>query len=249
MARTSKNNEEVSETKKVENAIENSIKSENVISADEALVQEKQKNEQMALELANMKKMMEELLAQKNIKNEPTEKTVKAKDIVLNKYKNIDENERVLIMNMVNAGATYTTLDNHPFRFEYFGQIQPIRFKDLEQLTSKYLPYFRNLEIRILNDDVVDALYLRKYYDKNDISKEELEGIIDLEPQEMVEKLKALTPILRQTALSLIVQRAAENDVRYMDLNKWQVIKNFANVDIEEAIELYRVSVKDRSDK
>jgi len=211
------------------------------------LINEKEKNLKLTSEVDELKKMMAKILENQKIQDAKVVEVPK-KDknkTILDKYKSIDPNERILIMNMVSSGGTYTTFEGHPVRFDFFGQVQPIKFRDLESLHSRYMPYFKNLEIRILNDDVVDALYLRGEYNKKDITKEELENIIDLEPQEMITKIKTLTKPLQESVITLIIQKASENDPRYLDMNKWAVLNNTFGIDIASMLENFAGTTKE----
>lgn len=126
-------------------------------------------------------------------------------------------------------------------RFDHFGHIQPVRFEDLESLVSKYRDYFEKLEIRILDDEVVNALYLRESYNKYDISTEEMEDMINLNPQDLIKKIKSLNTALQESALSLIIMNVAKNNSKYMDKNKWDVINNAFNINIQEFANRYMI--------
>jgi len=216
------------------------------VSNDELEI-EKEKNLKLTSEVDELKTMMAQILKNQKLQEAKIAEVPQEikKETALDKYKSIDPNERILIMNMVSSGGTYTTFEGHPVRFDFFGQVQPIKFRDLESLHSRYMPYFKNLEIRILNDDVVDALYLRNDYNKNDITKEELENIIDLEPQEMIAKIKTLTRPLQESVITLIIQKASENDSRYLDMNKWVVLNNTFGIDIASMLENFAPSTKE----
>lgn len=192
------------------------------------------KNKELEEKVKNLTLMVEKLLEQQN-------KEEFKKDTAEEKYREIEPTKRVLLMNMVNAGGTYKTYTGKAIRFDKFGQIQPVRFEDVESLVSKYRNYFENIEIRILDKDVVDALYLRNAYNKYDISKEELEDIIQLEPQEMIKKIKSLSRPLQESAISLIIEGIARNDKRYMDKNKWDVIDSEYKINIKDLVDKYFV--------
>ena len=84
-------------------------------------------------------------------------------------------------------------------------------------------------------------MYLRNAYNKYDISKEELEDIIQLEPQEMIKKIKSLSRPLQESAISLIIEGIARNDKRYMDKNKWDVIDSEYKINIKDLVDKYFV--------
>lgn len=201
------------------------------------------KNRELEDKVNNITLMLEKLLAKENNKTEVTTEVKKEQE---NKgfqvYANIDPTKRVLLMNMMNAGGTFITHNNKQIRFNHFGHIQPARFEDIESLVTKYRDYFENLEIRILNDnEVVEALYLKSFYDKYDISKEEIENIINLDKERIVEKIKSLSSALQESVLSLIISSVAKNDSKYMDKNKWEVINNAFGIDIQEFANKYLV--------
>ncbi len=197
------------------------------------------KNKELEKKMNELSTMVEDLLKQQKAKEQKEEeKKVTFED----KYKEIDPTKRVLLMNMVNAGATYKTHSGKAIRFDKFGQIQPARFEDVESFVFKYRSYFENIEVRILDNDAVDALYLRDAYNKYDISKEEMEGIIKLAPQEMIKKVKKLSKPLQESFVSLVVEGIAKNDKNYMDKNKWDVIDSTYNISIKKLVDKYFVS-------
>ncbi len=184
-------------------------------------------------ERKEINKVVEDLL------NEKKEVSKSTEEITL-KYSEIEPTRRVLLMNMVNAGATYKTYSGKVIRFDRFGQVQPARFEDLESLVSIYRNYFENIEVRIINDDdVIDALYLRNSYDSHDISKEEMENIISLDPQSMIKKIKLLSVPLQQSVISLVINGISNGEKKYMDKNKWDVIESTYNIDLNGIVAKY----------
>lgn len=137
--------------------------------------------------------------------------------------------------------GTYITHTGKAIRYNGFGHIVPMRYDDLESLVSKYRNYFETLQIRILDDEAINLLYLREYYNKYDISKEELENIITLEPQQMISKITSLTQSLQETAVSLIIKGISENDSKFLDMNKWAVIENHFNIKINDLVDQYKI--------
>lgn len=199
------------------------------------------KNKELEDKINNLTLMMEKFLTSQIEKNEKVEVIKQPElDRGFKAYTNIDPTKRVLLMNMMHAGGTFITHSNKPIRFNHFGHIQPARFEDVESLTTKYRDYFENLELRILNDnDVVEALYLKESYKKNDISKEEIENIIDLDAQKIVEKIKSLSIPLQESVLSLIVSNVAKNNPKFLDKNKWEIINNAFGINIQEFANKY----------
>ena len=55
----------------------------------------------------------------------------------------------------------------------------------------------------------------------------------------MIKKIKDLPKPLQESALSLIISGVARKDEKYSDRNKWDVIKNEFNVDIQELASTY----------
>ena len=93
-----------------------------------------------------------------------------------------------------------------------------------------------------MDDQTINALYLRSYYDKYYVDKEDMENIITLNPQDIVAKIKSYPKILQESILSLIIQNVAYNNPIYMDMNKWDVINNAFQIDIKSFAE--RVYIK-----
>ena len=264
MARPTNASKEIKEIKEVvskevetketsEIKVANTISEANAIDFSKELEQANEKNKQLESKVDNLTAMLEKLLtsqAQTQTKTESnSEKTIdnevktkgSTKKSGFQAYAEIEPARRILIVNMMNAGGTFTTYSGKPIRFDNFGHIQPVRFEELESLASKYRNYFENLELRILDEDVVDALYLRQFYNKYDISVEEMEKIIELNPQALVEKIKTLSTPLQESVLCLIISKVAENDYKYMDKNKWDVLNNAFNINIQEFANRYVV--------
>ena len=210
------------------------------------------KNKELENKINTLTLMMEQFLTSQIEKEEDTKTKIaeyekqintpqkQEKDKGFQAYVSIDHAKRVLLMNMMHAGGTFTTHSNKPIRFNHFGHIQHARFEDVESLASKYREYFEKLEIRILNDnDVVEALYLKESYNKYDISKEELENIIELDAQKIVEKIKSLSDAMQESALSLIVSNVSKSNPKFMDKNKWEIINNAFGINIQEFANKY----------
>lgn len=209
------------------------------------LEQANEKNKELESKVDSLAAMMEKLMVSQTQSKTESEKSenseITTKQTGFQAYNNIDPTKRILMANMMNAGGTFITHSGRSIRFDHFGHIQPARFEDLESLVSKYRNYFENIEIRILDEEVVDALYLREFYNKNNITVEEMERIIELKPQDLVEKIKSLNTALQESALCLIISNVAKNNSKYMDKNKWDVLNNAFNINIQEFADRYVV--------
>jgi len=204
----------------------------------EQLKVEQEKNVELENKINSLTSMVEQLIKQQ------TENTTQKQDnkSALDSYKEIDSHKRVLLMSMIDAGATLITHGGKSVRFDRCGQIAPAKFEDVESLRNKYRSIFENLGIRIIDDeDVVNALYLRPFYDKYKVTFEDLDNIINLEPQEMIKKIQALPKSLQESVLSMIVGGVARRESKYLDKNKWEVINNAFNINIEELSSTYFV--------
>lgn len=200
-----------------------------------------EKNKELESKVDKISQLLEQFLSFQ--KKDETEIITKeqTKKTGFQAYSNIDPTRRILLVNMMNAGGTFITYSGKSIRFEYFGHIQPARFEDVESLVSKYRDYFEKLEIRILDEEAIDALYLREFYNKNNISVEEMENIINLNPQDLVTKIKSLNSSLQESALCLIISNVAQNNLKYMDKNKWDVLNNTFNINVQEFANKYVV--------
>jgi hypothetical protein len=230
-------------TKKEKNDIEGQTENEDIkINIDEQLQLAQLKNIELENKLNSLMEMIGKLTTQKEEKI-LTEKQIKRK--VSESYKQIDPYQRVLLINMIDAGGTYITHNGKSIRFDKAGQIQPSRFEDVESLRNKYRSTFENLELRIICEDddaldnILNALYLKKYYDECKITFEELEDLISLDAQSMITKIKTLPKSLQESALSLIVSGVARRESKFMDKNKWSVINSAYNIDIEDMSRTY----------
>lgn len=231
-------------TSKEEKIVDNVNNSEDTnINLEKQLLEEKQRNNDLENKLNALMSMVENLTKNQNTINTQNinNESQKARKSALQSYKKIDPNERILLINMSDAAGTYITHNGKPIRFEYTGHIHPVKFEDVESLRTKYRNSFENLEIRIIdNEDAIDALYLRNYYDKyGNITFEELEDIILFDAQSMIKKIKSLSKPLQESAISLIISGVARKEQKYLDKNKWDVIKSEYKVDIDELSKNY----------
>ena len=228
-------------TKKVENTIEENTNKDLTVE----LEAEKAKNKELEGKLDKLTSMMEKLMEEKAPKE--ISPKVENKHYTVNgydKYKEIDPTKRVFLTSMLYGRTPLLTTTGKKFTFDNFGDTLQIRFEDLEDLYRKYKNYFTSLEIRILDDDAIDALYLRQYYDKINLTPEDMENLITLDPQELVKRLKGMSTGLRESAISLIIVGVANNDKKYMDRNAWEVIKNAFGVDINDFVDNYAYALK-----
>jgi len=205
-----------------------------------------QKNKDLEDKINNITIMMEKLLESQNKINENKSdiETIKSEtNKGFKSYVTIDPTKRVLLMQMEHAGGSFFTHNNKLIRFNNYGHINPVRFEDVESLVSRYRDHFENLEIRILNDDdVIDTLYLRENYKKYDISKEEIDNIIELDTNKLIEKIKSLSKPLQESVLALIISNVAKNNPKYLDKNKWEVLNNVFNINIQEFSNKYVIN-------
>lgn len=241
MAKTTsaKSNENKTNTAKEMEA--NDTKNSVSLDISKELQETQAKNAELENKVDKLTQMLEKLLIKSETITEEIDNKPTTKSNGFASYINIEPTKRVLLVNMMTAGGTFITHNNRHVRFDHFGHIQPVRFEDLESLVSKYRDYFEKLEIRILDDEVVNALYLRESYNKYDISTEEMEDMINLNPQDLIKKIKSLNTALQESALSLIIMNVAKNNSKYMDKNKWDVINNAFNINIQEFANRYMI--------
>ena len=57
----------------------------------------------------------------------------------------------------------------------------------------------------------------------------------------MIKKIQALPKSLQESVLSMIVGGVARRESKYLDKNKWEVINNTFNINIEELSSTYFV--------
>lgn len=217
----------------------NKNKTENEDKLQEQLKLEQEKNIKLEQKFEDLTSMVEKLLQSQaellsvktEVKPEPI-KQIEYKSSI-DEYKQIDPYKRVLLVNMMDAGATLISHSGKSIRFDQCGQVQSAKFEDVESYRNKYRSLFETLGIRIIDaEDVINSLYLKPFYKKYDISFEELENIIALEPQALVEKIKSLSKPLQESALCMIIGGVARSDAKYIDRNKWEVINNAFGINI-----------------
>lgn len=124
---------------------------------------------------------------------------------------------------------TSNSVESILFKFNFFGDEQPIFYSDLVKCIANQQRFFKEGFCMILDDEVVKAHYLINDY-KNLLTKEEIENFLDLEESEMKEKFKKITTQQRITVIERIALKLNKNNI--IDKNKVDIISRVSNQNI-----------------
>lgn len=114
--------------------------------------------------------------------------------------KQYDLHDMVSVRNMTPGGLIYKSNRNVGYIVEWaeYNDEQPMEIMELKNMLASQRAFFERNWIWIDDPELVDHLGVAKYY-KNMLSPDEVESMFDLEPGEMIIKIKALTKDMQNT--------------------------------------------------
>lgn len=129
------------------------------------------------------------------------------------------------VLNLKTSSSDQTTI----FKFNHFGDEQPIFYSDLVKAISIQQRFFKDGFCMILDKEVVKAHYLTDAY-KNLLNREQIEGFLDFSEQEITIKYPKLTEQQKMSVLESIAIKinAKEN----IDMNKVDVLSSVSKQDL-----------------
>jgi hypothetical protein len=201
-------------TNKTVSAVDNSMASENA---------------ELKSTIAEMKKMMEELMTSKSqevkevVKYIEVDKTPEIIDIPLNRV--------IKVMSLFRGQMTLMTQANggREFRFNSFGTIQPIIYSDLLQIISHQQRFCDEGYFVILDKDVVIANGKEENY-KRFLDKKQIENILSYDDETITSLFSNTTKNIKESIVAILVAKINSNES--VDKNKIHLISDLYGVDL-----------------
>lgn len=134
------------------------------------------------------------------------------------------------ILNLKTSNSSEATV----FKFNFFGDEQPLFYSDLVKCIANQQRFFREGFCMILDKEVVKAHYLTKVYEEL-LTKEEIEHFLDFSEKEMDIKFK-MVPIQQKITIIETVARQI-NESNIVDRNKVDIISKISEQDILQIAE------------
>lgn len=193
------------------------------VSKDNDLILE---NSQLKSEIAEMKKMIFELMSAKKeevVKYIEVEKTPEVIDIPLNRV--------VKVMSLFRGQMTLKTQAHggKEFQFNGFGNIQPIIYADLLQIVSHQQRFCDEGYFMILDKDVVVANGKEDIY-KKFLDKKQIENILAYEDETITSLFSNTTNNIKESIVNIIVNKINSNES--IDKNKVHLISDLYGCDL-----------------
>jgi len=189
-------------------------KSEEIIQPEilpNALVEE---NNYLRTELEQLKAMISNMV-------KPAE-TTQSTDISLNKV--------VRVMSLFTGGMTLKTSEHgRTFRFNEFGDVQPIIYGDLVQIMSYQHRFCKEGYFAILDKDVIIAQGLEEVY-KKILDKKTIENILTFSDDKIRELFLGTTDNIRESIISIVTNKLNGNDS--VDKNKVHLLSELCGIDL-----------------
>jgi hypothetical protein len=123
--------------------------------------------------------------------------------------------------------------DRHgSFKFNFFGDEQPIFYSDLVKAISIQPRFFREGFCMILDSDVIKTHYLADVYKKL-LTKDEIDNFLNLSETEIREKYEYIPIQQKITILERIAKKINDKTIN-VDRNKIDIVKNVSEQDLYE---------------
>ena len=118
---------------------------------------------------------------------------------------------------------TSTNDRNAVFKFNFFGDEQPIFYTDLVKAIAMQQRFFKDGFCMILDADVVKAHYLTDAY-KSLLTREQIDNFLDFSESEIKELYPKLTQIQKITVLERVALKINNRDS--IDMNKVDIVSS-----------------------
>jgi hypothetical protein len=180
--------------------------------------------------IAEMKKMIAELMA---VKNEPTNVNV----VEINEIKSESEiidiplNRVIKVMSLFRGAMTLKTQANggREFTFTGFGVIQPIIYSDLLQIISYQQRFCDEGYFAILDKDAVIANGKEDIY-KKFLNKKQIENILTYDDETIKSLFTNTTNNIKESIVAILVAKI--NSAESIDKNKIHLISELYGIDL-----------------
>jgi hypothetical protein len=189
------------------------------------------KNEELEKELEKMKEMLQKLMAEKKVDTKQNSE-IKEEEV----FPEIPMHKPIKVMSLYTGGLNLKKYedDKTPFRFNFFGETQPILYGDLVKIISHQRKFFEEGYCVVLDKDVIKVHYLEKFM-KKILDKKTIDRLLEYDDEKIKDLYNGTTKQLKQTIVDLIVDKIVKKE--YVDRNKVAVISELYGKDLYEIAE------------
>lgn len=158
---------------------------------------------------------------------------VEPKKTTVKQPRQVGEHELIEVRNITYGSVGYKDPKNQMvWRWDKYGSKQRMSFVDIMTMYASYPTYLTTPILYIEDRDVVYLLNLEDVYDNIDFNLlNNLEGVFELTPEEMKQKITKMNFDTIENFKTLAVNLYKENKIT--DLNKIKVIKEMTKLDLE----------------
>jgi hypothetical protein len=186
------------------------------------------RNKELEKELEKMKEMLQKLMAEKKVDTKQNSE-IKEEEV----FPEIPMHKPIKVMSLYTGGLNLKKYndDKTPFRFNFFGETQPILYGDLVKIISHQRKFFEEGYCVVLDNDVIKVHYLEKFM-KKILDKKTIDKLLEYDDEKIKDLYNGTTKQLKQTIVDLIVDKIVKKE--YVDRNKVAVISELYGKDLYE---------------
>lgn len=183
------------------------------------------------LELKNKIEQLEKMIAELTTSKANTEVVKNQKlEPIDSEYIDIPLNKVVKVMSLYVGGLNLKTSENgKTFRFNNFGDIQPIMYNDLVQIMNHQHRFAKEGYFLILDKDVIKAHTLEDDYKKL-LDAKQIQNILDYDDETISQFFKSTTQNIRESIISIVVNKI--NSETGIDKNKLHLLSELYGADL-----------------
>ena len=161
------------------------------------------RNEELEKELEKMKEMLQKLMTEKENK---LNQEIKQEEVEV--FPEIPMHKPIKVMSLYTGGLNLKKYndDKTPFRFNFFGETQPILYGDLVKIISHQRKFFEEGYCVVLDNDVIKVHYLEKFM-KKILDKKTIDKLLEYDDEKIKDLYNGTTNQLKQTIVDLIVDK------------------------------------------
>lgn len=190
------------------------------------------RNEELEKELEKMKEMLQKLMVEKKVDTMQNPEIKEEVEV----FPEIPMHKPIKVMSLYTGGLNLKKYndDKTPFRFNFFGETQPILYGDLVKIISHQRKFFEEGYCIVLDNDVIKVHYLEKFM-KKILDKKTIDKLLEYDDEKIKDLYNGTTKQLKQTIVDLIVDKIVKKE--YVDRNKVAVISELYGKDLYEIAE------------
>lgn len=190
------------------------------------------RNKELEKELEKMKEMLQKLMVEKKVDTMQNPEIKEEVEV----FPEIPMHKPIKVMSLYTGGLNLKKYndDKTPFRFNFFGETQPILYGDLVKIISHQRKFFEEGYCVVLDNDVIKVHYLEKFM-KKILDKKTIDKLLEYDDEKIKDLYNGTTKQLKQTIVDLIVDKIVKKE--YVDRNKVAVISELYGKDLYEIAE------------